>query len=42
MNANMKRILIVDVEPEFIKTVRRDLRREGFILDNDDASEKYS
>lgn len=33
MTTDMKRILIVDNEPEFINTVRRHLKREGFLLD---------
>ena len=32
MSADIKRILIVDDEPEFIKTVHRHLKREGFTL----------
>lgn len=33
MTTDIKRILIVDNEPEFINTVRRHLKREGFLLD---------
>jgi CheY-like chemotaxis protein len=32
MSADIKRILIVDDEPEFIKTVYRHLKREGFTI----------
>jgi CheY-like chemotaxis protein len=33
ISAEIKRILIVDDEPEFVKTIQRHLRREGFSLD---------
>lgn len=42
----IKRILIVDDEPEFVKTIRRHLRREGFVpesaCDGKDARQKIS
>ena len=32
ISADIKRILVVDDEPEFIRTIQRHLRREGFSL----------
>ncbi len=41
---SIKRILVVDDEPEFVKTIKRHLRREGFSLDSacdgEEAKEK--
>ena len=34
MIETIKRILVVDDEPEFVNTIKRHLRREGFILDS--------